>query len=251
MSAITIPNPLPALLVALSAEAVEQVEALTGRVVALAPITDAGTMRAADTLLSEVRTLAKQVTAARLVMTRPIDALKKAAMEAERAATQPLEAAEMHLAKLVLTWESAERARVEEERRQAEAERTRLQAEEDARAEAERAALQAALQAAVAEEDAYPGTPPAAVPEVSAIAAVPRAIQAAYVAPAVRSANVRPSTTYSVEVIDAAAVPVELAGIMLRPIDTAAALRLLRQGATIPGIRLVSEDGFARKGQRA
>jgi hypothetical protein len=240
MPAVTIPLSLPPSLVVISAEVSAQVDALLERVTVLPPITDMAGQRAAEALHKECRAAFKAIEAGRKAFTAPLDEVKAQAIAAERAATQPLAAAVDHLGKAIADWITAENARREAERKRLEEEARRRQAEEDARAEAERQRL-----AAQAAFNALPGDAPAEVP---ATAALPQRVPDPPMPAPIKSTAIRQKTTYRVEVVDATQVPVEVSGIVLRPVDVSAALPLLKAGAKIPGLVLHVEGGIAAKG---
>ena len=126
-------------------------------------------------------------------------------------------------------------------RRAVEAERVRLEAERQ-RAAAEAAERERLLVAARAEVDATGNAGDRAALD-SLVADHQQAASRAYLAtleaepPELKLATTGRSVE-TVEVVDAALVPVSIAGVELRPIDMAVAKKLLKAGVSIPGLTL-------------
>lgn len=244
MSAITIPNTLPAELIVLSAELIERIDALVFKAQDLV-ISDYNSTKPADALHKEMRALVKEIEAGRKTLTAPLDAIKAAAIEAERMGTNPLNASITAIATRIKTAIDAHNAELEKKRQEAEKERQRLQKIEDDRAEAERQAL-----IKQAELDAPPGEEPA---PISVLVAPPVMIAAPYVPKSVKSSAIRAATTYELEYTDKEKVPAfSSLGHELRTIDETALksfLKSLPEGRQeIPGaVRLIKINGTAAK----
>lgn len=153
-------NDIPAVEVK-SGELVRAEEANAGQLLTLAQAytIDCPEMaEAAAEDLGGIKAKIKQLTETRMSMTRPLDESKKRIMELFAGPLKVLEQAEATLKGALITWNEAERKRIEAERRAAEeaarkeAERIRKEAEEQARIEREEAArLQAEAEAAAKE----------------------------------------------------------------------------------------------------
>lgn len=246
---ITITNPLPADLVALSGETLDLIASLEARASVLTAVEDLGTMQAADLLVSEAIKLDKAIEAERKRLKQPIAALAEALDMASSEARTPLIGIKQDLGRKVLAFQQAENARREAERR-------RL-AEEQARQEAEAAAARAAAieaqrqaEAAAAEEDLPPGIE--AAPATAPVVHVPEVIRPTYeqqmdVAP-IKSSSVVAKKVKVVEIYDPSLVPRDLNGVALWAIDAKQVERIAKAGIPIPGVRVVEKDQIAAKG---
>lgn len=245
MSAITIPTNIPANLVVLSSELIERIDTLVLRAIDL-EITDFNSTKPADQLHKEMRAMVKEIEAGRKSLTAPLDAIKAQAIEAERMGTAPLLGAVESLGKRIQTAIAEHNASLMRQRIEAENERRRLQAIEDAKAEARRQEL-----IKQAEFDAPPGEDPA---EISVIAELPKTVAPVWVPPPVKSSAVRNATDYQLEFISRDMVPAfSAAGHELRTIDEGALKKFLKglpEGRQeIPGaVRLVKSNTIAAKG---
>lgn len=261
-AAVIVKNELPAEIVALKDETLAEVQALTAEAndMVLA-IKDADTYAAGNDLFRRIEAFNKQVTEQRMEITRPIDALKAAIMEAARRATIPLSDANKALGQRL--WDmkkELERQRQEAERKaraeaeaRAKAERERLEAERQAiirKQQEERAAQEAAAkeQADLFGTEAEP-LPPAPEPPPAAVV-VPVVDAVAVPAPLPKSA-VRGKTDHVLVILDAAKIPREIAGKVLLVPDEKAIKALMKLGVEVPGCRLDEVCGFASKGGRS
>lgn len=245
MSAVTIQTSIPATLVLLSSELIERIDALVLRSIDL-EITDFNSTKPADQIHKEMRALVKEIEAARKSMTAPIDAIIKQAIEAERMGTAPLLGAVDALGKRIKAAIDAHNAELEKKRKEAEIERQRLQAIEDAKAEARRQEL-----IRQAEFDAPPGEAPE---EVSVIVELPKTIAPAWVPAPVKSSAVRNATEYMLEFINKDFVPAfSAAGHELRTIDEGALKKFLKglpegKQEIAGAVKLIKSSGIAAKG---
>ena len=273
-SAIIVKNELPKEIVALDAEILAKANALVFQSRGLV-MTDAAGLVAGNTTFKAIDALKKDIEAQRLELTRPIDDLKKAIIEAERQATLPLIEARADLGKRILNLQrklEAERAEAERKARaeaeaKAAAERARLEAiRQDliAKQRAEHEAAQKAAEEARAEAEKKAkeeaelfGTPVAAV-EVQAPAAPPEPppVVVVPVLDAVRVAEVpkgavRSASRKVLRIVDAAKIPRELAGVVLLVPDEKAIKKLIEAGVAVPGAVLESVEGMAAVGSRS
>jgi hypothetical protein len=259
MSAVIVANKLPAEIVALSDEAMAEVQRLTSEARALT-VTDAASLEQGNALFRRIDALKKTVEAQRLDITRPIDALKAAIMEAERQATKPLAEARADLGERLLTVQrrleaerqAAERRAREEAEARARAERERLEAERQAiiRRQAEERARAEAKAREEAELFGVAPEPVEAAPEPPPVVVVPVVERAAVAVPVVPRAAVRESSRPVLVIDDAAKIPRELGGVALLIPDTKAIERILKAGVAVPGCRLENRGGFASAGGR-
>lgn len=280
MTPATIPNTLPAELVAIQPAVLARATELTAQASALIP-KDAAGLLAGNELFREVDQLAKTIAAQRLELTRPIDQLKTAIIEAERSATMPLNEAKAALGQRMLTCkaeldrvaaeerrkaEAEARARAEAERQRLEAERQALIAKQKAEHEAARAkakADQEAAEAAAREQAELLGTPveveviaaPEAPNEPPPVVVIPEVFRPVVAAPAPKLA-VRKSVRQVLEIVDAEKVIAaaddagRLFGRQVLLVDEAAVKALLLAGCAVPGARLVEVEGQATNGRR-
>lgn len=246
-TSVTVPNTAPSHILVLSAETAERVDKLIIRCATMS-IDDTASAEQAKANAKTLRALSAEITTKRKEGTAQLDAIITAAIAAERGATSRLELAWAALTTRADEFIAAENKRREEERVAAAVEAKRLQDIENARAEAERQRL-----LAQAELDAEPGEPPAEVPVAKA---VPVYVPERYVPPPLKLAT-KAKTTFDVEYIDAAKVPITSAhGHLLRPIDKQTLIDYLKslpmpkEGGCreIPGaVRLVEIAGRAAK----
>lgn len=245
MSALTIPNNLPAELVVLSSEVIDRIDALVLQSIDL-PITTFLSTKPADLLHKEMRALVKEIEAGRKTLTAPLDAIKAQAIEAERMGTQPLQGAIDALGKRIKDAVDAHNRELERQRLAALEEQRLAQEAENKRADEARRLAQEQ-----ADLDAPPGEPAA---EVSVVIEPPRAVAARYVPAPARSAAVRNATEYTLEFVDRDKVPAfSAAGHELRTIDEGALKKFLKSlpegKQEIAGaVRLVKSSGIAAKG---
>lgn len=203
----------------------------------------------------------------RMSQTRPLDAQKKAVMDAYRPVTEVLDQADRVIRAEMLTFKRAEDARAAQARREAEeaarrereaAERVRLEAEEAARAAQEEADRLAAAGDATAADAAAQAAEAAARAEEAHVA-----VEMAEVAPppmmtieAPRAAGVSTRQTWKAEVMDLAALVTAAAEALakgdptllgyLQANEKALGLtaKALKAQARIPGVRIYAEDGL-------
>lgn len=237
--------------------------------VALAVQIDSPEMLAiASDELREITGKRKQIEEMRLSLTRPLDESKKRIMDLFRAPTERLEQAEKLLRNGVLTYQQAEREKVEKARREAEAKLAAERAEaERAQREAERAereareaalhgatveervaAVEAANQAAAAREEAAEKLELAAVAPMPVIAAAPKAD------------GVSTRQTWKAQVTDFRALVLAAAERAQRGDETllafltpdikalAGAARSMRNKLSVPGVRVYAEESLSVRG---
>ncbi len=158
MNPITIANTLPPHLVALSPEIAEHAAGLVASAKSIA-ITDVASLEQAEALLRQIAETGKNIHEGRMVVTRQIDSLKSALIDAAEKATIPLTDAKKDLSANVMAYRRelekqqalAEKKAREEAEARAQAERVRLEAERQAKIAAQRAAYEAEKAAAEAE----------------------------------------------------------------------------------------------------
>lgn len=246
-NAITIANPLPATLVALSGETLDLIASLEARATAIAAVTTVDEMRTADALVSEVIKLNKAIEAERKRLKAPITELAAALDEASSEARTPLIHIKANVGRLILAFQAAENRRREEERQRLEAERRQQEAARAAALEAQRQAEAAARAAAPDDEpapwDDAPAAVPVIVPEV-----LPPSIQAQMDMAPLKSTSVVRKTVKRVVVVDASQVPREVAGVPLWTLDLKAIEKLAKSGVRIPGVELQETETLAAKG---
>lgn len=244
MSAITIPNALPAVLVAVSLETIEKRDDLLDRSVATrkAGVTDEASHKAANAVFKELHTFARAVETNRKDLKKPILEMGRALDAAADEAMAAIETEKSELGAAIATFEREENARREEVRRKAEAEARRQEAEALAAAETRRMQEQAA-----AEFAAPPGEEPAPVQDfgrdvVKPVAAAPT--------PAPLKSSVRTTVRRKAVVTDTAAVPFMLNGLRLwKEVDLVTVKTLLDAGIQVPGCTLVEEASIGAKGR--
>jgi hypothetical protein len=259
-AAVIVANTLPAQIVALSNESLEQAAGLVEKSAAIVVTHDQCSIDAASAVYREMDALQKAIAKQRLEITRPIDALKTAIMEAERKATNPLSAEVMRLAPLIKKAEEKRDAIKAEEVRKARewaeakarAERERLEKERQEliekqrqeRAEAEQLAKDEAAMFGVEAEPLPPVEEPPPVVIVPVVEA-----PGTFAISAPKSA-VRTSTRKRLVIDDAAKIPREIAGAVLLVPDEKAIDKLLRAGVAVPGCRLESYEAIGSAGVR-
>jgi hypothetical protein len=257
MSAVLITNPLPSEIVALSAEAGQQIDALIERAACVGHIDSPDTYAAADAVVGECAKLAKAVEAERKRIKEPITALARALDDAAGEALAPLLGIKAELGRQLLTYQQAENARrAEEARRIAElraAAEAKARAEQDEanrirrEAEARRIEAEMAQESAAPAADLAPWEQPEPLPEVpAAVVIVPEYIPPA--APLLKSSSVVRKMVKRVEITDPAAVPLKFGGVALWVIDTKAVEKLAKAGASIPGVTVSEVETLAAKG---
>lgn len=266
VSAVIVPNNLPASIVALSGETMAQVNQLTAEAGTIV-VCDAGSLEAGNALYRRIRSLKEAISAARLETTRPIDAFKTQIMEAARTATKPLEDAQAALAVIIntvdkrLKAEEAERQRLAREkaereaaelRRQQEEERKRQLAEWQAAEDAKRKAAEeeAALFGTTAEVVASAPPPPAPAPVVPVLDALP-------VAKALPKSAVRETVRYKLNIFDRDALVAaackdggKLYGRPVLIVDEKAVEDLLKAAVAVPGAKREAYTALGSAGGR-
>jgi hypothetical protein len=257
-AAITIPNPLPAALVALSGETLDLIAALETRAAAITAVSTVEQMQAADALVAEAIKIDKAIEAERKRLKAPITELAAALDMASSEARTPLLGIKADLGRLILKFQQEENARREEARRKIEEERRRQEAEaaaaRAAALEAQRKAEAERLAALEADEPPPIGSPAAPVTEQAPaqVVHIPEVVSQSYeeqqaVAP-LKSSAVVSKKVKVVEIFDPALVPREVNGVALWIIDTKQVEKLAKAGLPIPGVRVVEKDQIAAKG---
>lgn len=257
ISSVTVRNTLPAEIVAISPEAIVEVNALV-KSASVLKVVDATSLEQANELYRCIDRLAKEIAGNRLDITRPIDSLKKAIISAEEQATSPLLEAKKDLGLRMVRCQNELRKAREEAERVAREEAEKKAAEERARLEAERQVViakqkadQEAAEAKAREEaellgiEAEPVVAPQPPPPV---VVVPIVIEPTV--PEAPKAAVRVSTRQKVEECDASLLPIVVAGVIVRVPDLKAIEKLLKAGIQVPGYRLTSVEGIGLAGGR-
>lgn len=260
-------NALPARIVALNEETLDEAMALCERAHAIvipdAALDEHGARSAhaaADGLYQKINALAKGLEQQRLAKGREISAVKEKLDEIVKAAVVPLNHQRALLGDKVMMAQRAIEAVVEKRRQEAAAEKARQEAEarraaeeaerqrqaaERAAAEAKRKEQEAAERAAAFNVDLPPDDPVVVAAEQARLAAEASQRQAEqarteafqkvfepaptpYVPPAPKS-SMRTSTSYDLEILDLAAVPREVGGVPMFTFDRAAALRMAKE----------------------
>lgn len=251
MNAITIPNPLPAVLVALSSETLAEVAALEAAAKGFAVIDSAEAMAAADDILLRAGRIGKAIEAERKRLKAPVLELAQALDAASADAQLPLAWIKTDLGNKLLAYQRAENVRREEERRRLEEQRRA--AEEAARLAAAEAAAKAEAERKAA-ADAAPWDEPAAPVEAApweqpaAPEVIAPTIEEQIAAAPVKSRSVVMRTVKKVEITDASLVPDAIAGVPLWVIDAKAVERLAKSGVQIPGVTVSEIHTVAAKG---
>lgn len=247
MSAITIPNPLPAELVAISADARAQIAALESQAACLTTVDTIDGYKAADEVVAVTVRLIKELEDERKRIKAPITELARALDDAASEAACGLHMIKSRLGGLLLDFQRTENRRREDERQRL-AEAARAAEAENARiAEANRQELArvAALNADVADE-----APPweAATPALIPVVELPGHFEAQMAAAPLKSSAVVGKTIKRVEIVDASLVPREFGGVPLWIVDTKAVEKLAKAGAQIPGVMVHDVQILAAKG---
>lgn len=193
----------------------------------------------ADLVFKQVQRFITGLKNHRLAITRPIDALKKALIDAGEDAVKPLEYAKDVLSKAIMAYETQRNARIAELNRKREEERKRLQAEEDAKANEARLLAQAE-----AEANAAPGEAPA---EISVVEHLPAKVEVVS-APLLKS-SVKKNYSYAVAV-DKALLPRQFMGQDLWIPNEELLLKLAKLELEIPGVTLIKTESLGSKAVR-
>lgn len=250
MNAITIANPLPSVLVAISGEAMAQIAALEAQAAGMTTIDTIDAYKAADEVVAQSVRVLKELEAERKRIKAPILELGRQIDEAAGEAVTGLAFVKSRLGDLLLTYQQAEnRRRAEERQRLAEA--ARLAEAENARiAELNRQELArvAALNESAAE--VAPWEEPVAVeaPAILPVVEIPGHYERQMAAAPLKSSAVVAKTIKRVEITDASLVPREFGGVALWSIDTKAVEKLAKAGAQIPGVTITEVHITAAKG---
>lgn len=252
MNAVTIPNPLPANLLVLSAETMARIATLESQAAAIVDIASPEDMAAADRVVEASIKLDKAIEAERKRLKAPILELSNALDNAAGEARAPLLAIKQTVGAKVQAFIAIENRRREEERRRLEEQRraaeeaARIAAEEERRrVEAERAAAnpapwdEPAVALAPWEEPAAPVAP----------AVLPPTYEEQMAAAPLKSAAVCVRTTKRVEVTDPSLVPDEINGVRLWVLDLKAIEKLAKAGLSIPGVTVTEVETIAAKGR--
>lgn len=250
MNAITIQNPLPAVLVAISGDALAQIAALESQAAGLTTIDTIDAYKAADDVVAQVVRVLKDLEAERKRIKAPILELGRQIDEAAGEAVVGLTMVKSRLGTLLLSYQQAENRRREEERQRL-AEAARLAEAENARiAELNRQELArvAALNASAPE--AAPWEDPVAieVPAIIPVVEIPGHYERQMAVAPLKSSAVVAKTIKRVEITDASLVPREFGGVQLWTIDTKAVEKLAKAGAQIPGVTITEVQVTAAKG---
>jgi hypothetical protein len=244
MAAITVKNPIPAEVVALSQETIESRDRLIDAAIEFlrAPIT-AETHVAASSVYTSCGKLKIAVEKERKRLKAPVLDLGRALDAAAEEATGPLADIESKLSKHIREYERVrDEAIAAEQRRRAE-EARRLQAEADARAEQERKRAQEE-----AEANALPDEP---VPEIPVTAHLPVRVEPAPMPDAPKSAVAARLKPHLV-IDDISKVPFTQGGVRLwAELDEKACLVLIQAGVVIPGMHVEMREELRRNGGRA
>lgn len=251
---VIIVNDLPREIIAINHETIDAAIALCERaheIIIPSPAVDEQGCRSAlvlaNPLYDQINDLAKQLEAERLARGREVTAIKTRIDEAVKAATIPLEDQRARLGQKIFAKDRELKAIIAEKQRRAEEEARRREVERAAAEEARRMAAAEAEAAVAAATAAGVDLPPDELPQPPP-PPVLDAEPAPYIAPAPRS-SVKGKPEYSLAVDDWALVPREFGGVALWKFDDAAALKLLKADAKIPGLRLVVTEGVGAKGR--
>jgi hypothetical protein len=254
MQPIIIANTLPERIIALSESALQTATELTAKASTLAVEPTAASLEAGNSLYRQIDTHTKGIAACRLDITRPIDALKAAIIEAERKATEPMQLARTALGLRIAKADSEMRRIAEEAARKAREEaEAKAKAERD-RLEAERQALIAQQEVehqAAADEAALFGTepPPAAEPPPPVVVVPIVETPAQLMAPLPKCA-VRTNVRKVLFIHDARQIPREISGAVLLEPNERAIKKLLEAGIAVPGCELINESSVGSAGSR-
>ena len=250
MNAITIPNPLPSVLVAISGDALAQIAALESQAAGLTAIDTVDAYKAADEVVAQVVRVLKDLEAERKRIKAPILDLGRQIDEAAGEAVTGLTMVKSRLGTLLLAYQQAENRRREEERQRL-AEAARIAEAENARiAELNRQELArvAALNASATEvapwEEAAGYEAPALIPVVE----IPGHYERQMAAAPLKSSAVVAKTIKRVEITDASLVPRELSGVQLWSLDLKVIEKLAKAGVQIPGVTITEVHVTAAKG---
>jgi hypothetical protein len=239
---ITVHNPLPAEIVALSIEVVERRDLLAEKAhhlvtVGIAP-GDEDAAREANALYKQIHEFSKDLKAQKAVIKRPVLELADQIETVAREAAEILERAKATLGETIAKWQGEEVRRREEERAKAQAEADRIAREAQAKLEAEARER--------AELEALPGEEPAE-PEFGEVPVVHAA--RVYVPPPPKSA-VSMRTVKTLHIDNERLIPFEMNGLRLwKEPDRKAIQIALENGQEVPGCRLVTEQKVVAKGR--
>lgn len=242
-TAVTIPNPLPANIVAISETAALQIAAAIEIAQKITAV-DASNLAAADTAYSGLKNLEKGLEKDRTAMKAPVLEIGRSIDAAAKKASEPLVAEKDRIGLLIYTFQKSEQERAERERKEA---------EEKARQERERAEEQERLRqielkkntteaAQISAELGHNFTPD----PVKTPAYVPQTVTFTRTAPP-KSAAISIRKVKVLVIDNEAQIPLEISGVRLWQLDHAAIERLLKAGATVPGAHLEEQDQIAGK----
>jgi hypothetical protein len=246
MNAITIHNSLPAVLVAISGDALAQIAALEAQAAGMTAVATLDDYKAADEVLAQAVRVLKDLEAERKRIKAPILDLGRQIDDAASEAVTGLTVVKARLGSLLLAFQQAENRRREEERQRL-AEAARLAEAENARIAAlnrDEMARVAALTEAVAPWDEVEVAPPAIIPTVEITGHYERQMAAA----PLKSSAVVAKTIKRIEITDASLVPREFGGVPLWEINIKAVEKLAKAGAQIPGVTITEVQITASKG---
>lgn len=245
MAAITIANPLPKTLVALSQEAIDRVDTLVEQSIALGakPLVDLDAYNVADALHRSLHDMERELEKQRQLIKAPVLDLGRQIDGAAKAQAEALVEAKRRVAVRVREYQDAENRRREEARRKAEQEAREEEARRNAELEAKRAA-----EAEAAAWETPPDEPAPAAPEafdgeiVRPVAPAPT--------PAPLKSSVRKQTVKRLVIDDASKIPRELNGVPLLVPDEKQIALVMKAGIAVAGCRLVEEEVLGAAGGR-
>lgn len=262
--AVIFPNPLPAQLIALTAELVKARDELAGKARAVV-ITDVDSLGKAEALFVQIDNFTKSAKEGRMVLTRQLDSLKKQLIDTEEQATAPLLTLRQEVASKVLAFREEARRKAEEEakRRREEAEAAaRKQREEEECIRQERLVLAAEAErvrreeAALFGDDSTPEPAPIVQATLPAVSFVP--VGPVSVEPALPRSAVRTTTRTRCIIHDPSKVIAEacktggaLFGRPVLLIDEKAVGELVKSGCAVPGARMESYEVVGANGGRS
>lgn len=254
---VIVRHEIPAEIVALSPETVDEVARLLAAAEAC-EVSDLASLEVAESLFRDIDQLGKAIAAQRLEITRPLDALKKQIIAAERDATKALQQRREALGGQVLAFrrelerqrrEAERRVREEAERRERERLQRQREREEAARREAEeRAAAESALFGSASDPEPVL-LEPEPEPEPDPVVALPAVPDAPA---AVRAVKRTKAEIYDESALIRAACQSgdgRLYGRQVLTIDKRAAEALAKAGVEVPGVRMVEVEGIASSGR--
>jgi hypothetical protein len=275
---VSIANPIPPVLIAVSSDALQAVRMIEVEARTLTAIESQEQAEAADLLVARAVAMDKQIEASRVKVKAPVLELGRLIDEAAGDARAPLLAIKASLGREVLAWTKAEnerraalRRQQEEQARQAAEAARKAEEEYQSRVAAEKAAAEAARVAAQQEDpDDLPPVEAVAVeddaPPVEAVAVeksvtiltpaiLPPTFEERQAARPVRSSSVKVSYRKKAEITDAALLMTEalknrgvLNGLRVLIFDEKTLFKAAEAGVPFPGVTVTEREIIGAKG---